>query len=175
MLKIWKRIERRLSASFRDDRRFRYDAHQLSHIDRLSSRARRIISSGRSATRYLSGAAIAAESRRNSKVVCIYAGLVPRGGGGDCSVRTNALGQWRKRSDCLAEQLHADVILIDETRGRRVARQRGLLITGTIGVLDKAAEMGLIDIDDAVDRLKRTTFRASAALFQKLNELKKDE
>ena len=85
------------------------------------------------------------------------------------------LGSGEREAVALAEQLHADVILIDETRSRRVARQRGLLITGTIGVLDKAAEIGLIDIDDAVDRLKRTTFRASAALFQKLNEMKKGE
>jgi predicted nucleic acid-binding protein len=75
----------------------------------------------------------------------------------------------------LAEQLHADLILIDDARGRRAAHLRGLLITGTIDVLDRAAELGLINIDDAIDRLKRTTFRASTSVFEKLKELRKDE
>src|SRR4051812_34844165 len=62
------------------------------------------------------------------------------------------LGSGEREAIALAEQLHAEVVLIDETRGRRVARQRGLLITGTIGVLDKASATGLIDIAEAVDR-----------------------
>ena len=34
---------------------------------------------------------------------------------------------------CLAEELHAAAVLIDERKGRAIARQRGLTVVGTIG------------------------------------------
>src|SRR5712691_7936225 len=46
----------------------------------------------------------------------------------------------------LAEELHADLVLIDEDKGRQIARSLGLRVTGTLGVLDIAAEWRLIDL-----------------------------
>ena len=40
-----------------------------------------------------------------------------------------------------------------------MAKQRGLVITGTLGVLDLAAESGFIDFAQAIDGLKRPNFR----------------
>lgn len=40
--------------------------------------------------------------------------------------------------------MHADLLLIDEKIGRRVARDRGLEVTGLLGVLAEAKARGLI-------------------------------
>lgn len=65
----------------------------------------------------------------------------------------------------LAEQRHADLLLIDERKGRLEAQRRGLLTTGTLGVLVAAGELGLIDPEEAYERLTSlTTFRSSPQL-----------
>lgn len=66
----------------------------------------------------------------------------------------------------LAEKAEANALLIDERDGRRVAKQRGVPVTGTIGVLDEAASGGLVDARQAADRLRETSFRASEELYQ---------
>ena len=71
----------------------------------------------------------------------------------------------------LAEGLRPDVLLIiDDRDGRREATRRGIATTGTLGVLNDAAERGLIDLAAALDRLDRTTFRVSPALLRDLLE-----
>jgi predicted nucleic acid-binding protein len=65
------------------------------------------------------------------------------------------LGSGEREAIALAEQLKANLLLIDEARGRRTALQRGLQITGTLGILDQAAILGLIDINDALQRLRQ--------------------
>jgi hypothetical protein len=49
----------------------------------------------------------------------------------------------------LALQQHADLILIDERKARQVARQSGLIVKGTLGVLYEAFQKGLIDATQA--------------------------
>ena len=44
----------------------------------------------------------------------------------------------------LAEELKADVVILDERLARRIAELRGLRITGTLGVLLKAKKLGYI-------------------------------
>ena len=68
----------------------------------------------------------------------------------------------------LAQQLNADFLIMDERLGRRFAQQRGLQVIGTLGVLTEAAELGLIDLTVAIDRLKQTNFRVSQRLIQTL-------
>lgn len=68
----------------------------------------------------------------------------------------------------LAEFLRADLLLIDERDGYRVARRKGLSVTGTLGLLDLAAERGLIDFVQAVTKLEQTTFRRPEALLEAL-------
>ena len=65
----------------------------------------------------------------------------------------------------LAEERHADLLLIDERKGRLEAQRRGLLTTGTVGILVAAGELGLIDPEEAYERLIRlTSFRSTPHL-----------
>src|SRR5207248_9682217 len=56
----------------------------------------------------------------------------------------------------LAEQVGADLLLIDEREGRTAATQRGVSITGTLGVLDRAAEGRLLDFQSTIQQLRQT-------------------
>jgi len=68
----------------------------------------------------------------------------------------------------LAISLDADLLLMDDRKGVIVARGRGLRVTGTLGVLDLAAQRGLVDFAEAVNRLRRTTFRIPEAVLDSL-------
>ncbi len=68
----------------------------------------------------------------------------------------------------LAQELNANLILLDDMKARRAAKNRGLNITGILGILDRAATMKLIDLPAAVQNLQNTSFWASDSLFQRL-------
>ena len=68
----------------------------------------------------------------------------------------------------LAEFLHADLLLMDERDGSRIAHSRGLRVTGTLGLLDLAAEHGLVDFSQAIEKLESTNFHRPAALLKVL-------
>jgi predicted nucleic acid-binding protein len=68
----------------------------------------------------------------------------------------------------LAGHLNADLIVLDEKAAREAARQKGLKVTGLLGILDEGANRGLIDLPTAVDRLRQTTFRASPRILKQL-------
>ena len=62
----------------------------------------------------------------------------------------------------LAAELKADRLIIDEARGRQAAVARHVRVVGTVGVLELAAEAGLIDLERAFEAVKRTDFWVSA-------------
>lgn len=76
------------------------------------------------------------------------------------------LGAGEIEAISLAEELEADAILIDDWDGRQEALRRHLTVLGTLRVLADAFDDGLVDLRVAVDRLRRTNFRASEELFQ---------
>jgi predicted nucleic acid-binding protein len=70
----------------------------------------------------------------------------------------------------LAKQLNADLLLIDETRGRKAAAQRKIRLTGTIGVLELAATQGLLNLQQAFEKIKQSDFWISHELLdERLN------
>ena len=66
----------------------------------------------------------------------------------------------------LAQAMQAEIVLIDEKSARRVAADRGLRVTGTLGLLGEAASRGLLELAPAIDRLNKTSFRYSPALLK---------
>ena len=82
----------------------------------------------------------------------------------------NALDPGEQAAITLAQTLPADLLIIDERLGRRIASDRGIPIIGTLGILDDAASQGLIQLADAIARLQRKNFRISRRIIQTLLE-----
>jgi predicted nucleic acid-binding protein len=78
------------------------------------------------------------------------------------------LGAGEREAIALALSIHADLILIDERKGTQAAMNKGLDVTGTLGILQRAGLRGLLNLPDAFDRLKRTNFRYQQAIMDKL-------
>jgi predicted nucleic acid-binding protein len=66
----------------------------------------------------------------------------------------------------LAQELHADLLLIDEWQGRREAERRSLTVTGVLGVLERAAQRELLDLPSTLTGLLTTNFYAPANLVR---------
>lgn len=62
----------------------------------------------------------------------------------------------------------ADALLMDDRAGVVAALAKDLVVIGTLGVLDRAARRGLIDLAAALTRLRATNFRYPPALLDTL-------
>ncbi|MFZ0961221.1 MAG: DUF3368 domain-containing protein [Terriglobia bacterium] len=76
------------------------------------------------------------------------------------------LDQGECEAIALALELKADILILDDRDARIEASRRKLRVIGTLRVLEDAAQLGLIDLPHALQRLRQTTFRASAKLLQ---------
>ena len=73
----------------------------------------------------------------------------------------------------LADEKQSDVLLMDEHKGRQVAKKMGIAITGTIGILTQAFDEGMLareDVERCVERFKESGIRISEKLYQRLRE-----
>ncbi len=76
----------------------------------------------------------------------------------------------------LALENNISDILIDENKGRRIAKLNGLHPIGTIGVLIQAKRLGIIQkLKPILDTLIENKIRISQALYQRALELVKEE
>ncbi len=66
-----------------------------------------------------------------------------------------------EKPDCL--------LIIDERKGRRIARQLNLKVVGTVGIIIRANEKGLItSLTDVRERLEKAGFYLSKSIREKL-------
>ena len=57
-------------------------------------------------------------------------------------------------------------ILLDEREAREVAQRKGILVIGTVGLLELAASKSLVKLVDALEALQKTNMRIHPALIQ---------
>lgn len=68
----------------------------------------------------------------------------------------------------LASSVGADVVLMDDRAGVAAARARGLRAIGTLGLLQRGARRGLLDLPTAFERLVATNFHVRQDLLEML-------
>lgn len=72
----------------------------------------------------------------------------------------------------LANNIDADLIIIDERKARRIAKDIGLNVTGTLGILVEAKQRGLVkELKPLLDKLIKNKIRISKKLYQDILEL----
>lgn len=78
------------------------------------------------------------------------------------------LGAGERDAILLAQELSADLVLMDDRSGRAEARRQHVATTGTLGVMESAALRGLLDLPAAIARLLETNFRVEQVLIDDL-------
>ena len=77
------------------------------------------------------------------------------------------LGAGERGAILLAKSLPADLVLLDEWKARRVARDAGLSVVGCLGILEAGARSGLVsDLRQAYIDLLRHGIRFDINLLQ---------
>jgi uncharacterized protein len=79
----------------------------------------------------------------------------------------HSLGAGERGAIYLAKSLRADLVLLDERKARRVAREACLSVVGCLGILEAAARRGLVaDLRQAYIDLLRQGIRFDVSLLQ---------
>jgi hypothetical protein len=82
------------------------------------------------------------------------------------------LGPGERETLALAMDTAADLVILDDQEGRRVARALGLTMTGTVGVLVEAYTRGLLpSVRSELDRLRQAGLWMSEAFYRRLCQL----
>lgn len=82
---------------------------------------------------------------------------------------TNGLGKGEASSIVLALEIENSLLIIDEKKGRKIARDHSVEIIGSLGILLKAKQKGAIDsVKEIVNLIEQTDFRISKAIKDEL-------
>ena len=66
---------------------------------------------------------------------------------------------------CLAQEIKAAAVLMDDRAGRNAAISCGLAVIGTIGLLEQAAAHGFLELPQAMELLRQTNARLDLELI----------
>ena len=80
------------------------------------------------------------------------------------------LDRGEQQAIALAEEVAADLLLVDDWDARLEAKRRRLRVVGTLRVLADGAQRGLADLEESFERLRHTNFRVNSELLESLLE-----
>jgi predicted nucleic acid-binding protein len=80
--------------------------------------------------------------------------------------RFSELGPGEREAISLALETKADLLLIDETQGRKTAVENGVPVKGTLGLLEEADVRRLLDFPQALAKLQATTIFLAEEIVQ---------
>jgi predicted nucleic acid-binding protein len=66
---------------------------------------------------------------------------------------------------CLAREIKAAAVLMDDRAGRSAAIHCGIAVIGTVGLLEQAAVRGFLELPQAMERLRQTNARLDPDLI----------
>jgi len=76
----------------------------------------------------------------------------------------------------LANELENSLLLLDDLKARKLAFKLNLKFTGTLGVINKAKQLNIIDaVKPLIDKILLTDFRISETIIAELLKLNNEE
>ena len=76
----------------------------------------------------------------------------------------------------LAKEYEKPLLILDDRKARKIAQKLNLKITGTLGVFNKAKQIGVIDrVKPIIDKLLQTDFRISDSVIQEMLKVNNEE
>jgi predicted nucleic acid-binding protein len=67
---------------------------------------------------------------------------------------------------CLAKQKKADLLLIDEKKGRLIAKGQGLIVMGVLELANRQHKID--DFSKSIDKLLQTNIKISSSLIESM-------
>jgi len=80
------------------------------------------------------------------------------------------LDEGERDAIALAQKFAVRLLLVDDADARVAADSFGLGVLGTVGILERAAHLGLLSFSDSFAELEKTNFHMSAAFRQRIRE-----
>ncbi|VAW16477.1 hypothetical protein MNBD_BACTEROID01-1107 [hydrothermal vent metagenome] len=69
----------------------------------------------------------------------------------------------------LAKEMESPLLLLDDLKARRLAKRLNLRVTGTLGIIHKAKQIGAIEkVKPLIEKLQATNFRISENIIEEL-------
>lgn len=78
------------------------------------------------------------------------------------------LGRGEREGIALAMAVSGTILLTDDSGARTAAESYGIRVVPTIRLLSTAQELGLVDLRDALDRLRATNFRVAQSVIDRI-------